>query len=166
MALPVYSSRDVTLAFMGTTLEGLAEDSFITFSRNSAVTETETGADGRVAISYLPDETGTCTISLQQNSPSNLILSGVMNAQRLQRQVFIGGLAVADPSGALLAKFSNCHLQETPDVDLGSSANGKTRDWVFFVEDMLWTSAPEGNALANETVARIVSGVDTIKSLL
>lgn len=165
MALPVYSARDVVIAFASTRIEGLAEDSGIVFSRDSAITEKEVGMDGRVAISYLPNETGTCTISLQQNSPSNLLLSGVLARQRATRRLYIGNLTINDPSGSTLAAFGRCHIMESPEGSLGASANGKTRDWVFFVEDFAWTATPEGNTLPDGVVARIEAGINSIESI-
>lgn len=136
MALPIYSSRNVQVSFGGVAIEALAPDSFISFSLNSPITETEVGADGKVAISYSPDETGTCTISVQQNSPSDVYLSSVLEAQRTSRELVIGDIVVNDPSGSVLAYIGSAHIQEGPEVTLGSSANGATRDYVFFVEQM------------------------------
>jgi len=136
MSLPVYASRDVQVSFSGQAIEALAPDSFITFSLNSPITETEVGADGQVSISYSPDETGTCTISVQQNSPSDVFLSSILAAQRLQRKLAVGDIVINDPSGSVLAYLGSAHVQEAPEVSLGSTASGKTRDYVFFVEIM------------------------------
>lgn len=164
MALPVYSSSDVKVAWSGVPLDGLAQDSFVTFSRNSDLTDEEVGADGQVSISRSPDKTGTCTISLQQQSLANHILSGVLLLQEDSGDFFRGSLTIADPSGSVLALMSGCHIKTAPEVDLGSSASGKTRNWVFFCEKMKFTSAPEGLASEVANSAAIVGGIDTIKS--
>ena len=162
MALPVYSSREVQVAWSGQALSGLAPDSFVTFSRASSLTEAEVGADGLANISRLPDKTGTCTISLQQNSLGNNILSGVMLAQEANPTLIVGALTIADPSGAVLAILTGVHLQVAPEVSLGSSANGATRDWVFWCEGMQFTSAPEGIASSITDNAAIAGGIATI----
>jgi len=144
MALPVYSSKDVKVIWSGAPIDGLAPDSFITFSRNSDITDEEVGADGQLAISRLPDKTGTCTISLQQGSRGNFILSGVMVSQESGLGFPRGSITITDPSGSVLALLKNCHLKTAPEITLGSSATGQTRDWVFYCEELQFTSSPEG----------------------
>jgi hypothetical protein len=134
MSLPIYSSRDVQVSFAGQAIEALAPDSFITFSLSVPITDTEVGADGKVSISYSPDETGTCTISVQQNSPSDVFLSSVLAGQRASRKLVIADIVINDPSGSVLAYLGSAHIQEAPEVSLGSTATGQSRDYQFFVE--------------------------------
>jgi hypothetical protein len=162
MALPVYSSKDVSLAWSGQKLDGLAPDSFVTFSLNSDITDEEVGADGQVNISRLPDGTGVCTLSFQQNSNSNLILSGVLAAQKNSPTFITGSLTVVDPSGSVLALLTGAHIKTAPEVTLGSSATGATRDWVFFCEEMNFTSVPEGVAVLSGDAALVAGAVATI----
>ena len=162
MSLPVYSSRDVKVSWGGQALSGLAPDSFITFSRASDLTDEEVGADGQANISRLPDRTGTCTISLQQNSLGNLILSGVMLNQENQSSFVTASLTVVDPSGSVLAFMTGVHLKTAPEVSLGSSASGATRDWVFWCETMQFSAAPEGLAQSIAESAEIAGGISTI----
>jgi len=162
MALPVYSSRNVTVAWAGVALTGLAPDGFVTFSRTSAITEAETGADGQVNISYLPDETGTCTIQTQQNGPANWILSGVLANQEATRVPVIGSLTVTDPSGSVIAIMTNCHIQESPEIALSSTANGNTFSWTFFCERIRFLSTPEDVAGVADDASRITGLIDTI----
>lgn len=161
MALPIYSSREIEIAWGGSDLEGLAPDAAITFSLNSDITDTEVGTDGQLAISQLPDSTGSCTLSFQQNSISNLVLSGVLNFQRANKQLVFANLTMVDPSGGVLAFLRNAHIKTAPEVTLGTTATGSTRDWVFYAEEMLFTSTPDGLLLPDEA-ARIASAVDTI----
>lgn len=144
MALPTYSSRDVSVAWNGTPLDGLAPDSFVTYSRTVDITDEEVGADGKLAISRSPDKTGTCTLSFQQNSVSNRILSGILEAQEGSPTFITGSLTVVDPSGSLLATFTNAHIKTAPEGGLGITATGQSYDWVFFCEGLNFTSSPEG----------------------
>ncbi len=164
MALPTYSSRCVNLSWSGAPITGLAPDSFITFSRASSLTEAEVGADGIASISKLPDRTGTCTVSLQQNSPGNHILSGIIKRQEAICTLITGTLAISDPAGSVLATLTGVHLQEAPEVSLGSSANGSTLDWVFWCEGMEFTSTPEGASAAVTGNVTISGGIETIMS--
>jgi hypothetical protein len=162
MALPVYSSRDVSIAWSGQKLDGLAPDSFVSFSLNSDLTEEETGADGQVNISRLPDNTGTCTLSFQQNSTSNLILSGILAAQQNSPTFITGSLTVVDPSGSVIALMTNAHIKTAPEVTLGSSATGATRDWIFFCETVNYTSVPEGVSVVTAEAALVAGAVLSI----
>jgi hypothetical protein len=146
MSLPVYSSRDVKLSWAGVALDGLAPDSFITFSRASDITDEEVGADGSLSISKLPDRTGTCTVTLQQQSTGNKILAGMIGEQEAGSSLYVGTLEVRDPSGSVLADLSMAHIKTTPEVDYGSSATGSNRAWVFFVEHMKFTDSPQGDS--------------------
>lgn len=162
MALPVYSSRDVTVTWNGVSLNGLAPDSFVSFSRNSDLTDEEVGSGGDLSISRLPDRTGLCTISLQQNSEANIILSGIIAAQEASNVFITGSLSINDPSGSVIALLTNAHIKTSPEVTLGSSATGQTKDWVFFCEKMVFTSAPEGLASNTDEALRIAAGINTI----
>ena len=162
MALPTYSSRRVAVAWSGVNLSGLAPDSFVTFSRTGPITDTESGADGQVSISYLPDETGTCTIQTQQNGSANWILSGVLAAQEEARVPIIGSLTVTDPSGSVIAIMTNCHIQESPEISLGSTATGNSFSWTFFCERIRFLSSPEPVPGLEDDAARILGAIDTI----
>ena len=155
MALPTYSSKCVKVAFNGIPLDGLAPDSFITFSRSVAVTDTEVGADGQVSISKSPDITGTCSIVLQQQSIANKILAGILGQQDASCDIISGDLTIYDPSGSLLAVMKNCHIQEAPEIDLGITATGKSRTWVFFVEKMMFAASPSGSGLSAGNLAYV-----------
>ena len=162
MALPVYSSRDVSVTWSGVALDGLAPDSFVTFSRNADLTDEEVGSDGKVAISRTPDKTGTCTLSFQQNSEANLVLSGVLAAQESSPTFITGSLTVVDPSGSVIALLTNSHIKTAPESTLGITATGQTKDWVFFCEGMNFTSAPEGVSAVAEVAARVAGAIDTV----
>jgi hypothetical protein len=161
MALPIYSSKNNKVAYGGVDLDGLAPDSFITFSFTTDRTDEEVGADGQTMISIMPDQGGTCTVSLQQASPANLILAGVLNFNEVNNTLVRANLAISDPSGSVLAFLRNAHIKTAPEVSLGSTATGVTRDWVFYCEQLLFTQSPDGLAISDDTI-RIASAVDTI----
>jgi hypothetical protein len=75
-----------------------------------------------------------------------------------------GDLTIADPSGSVLALLRGAHLKKAPEVVLGSSAAGKTRDWVFFCEKMIFTSAPTGLSSAISNGAGIIGAIGGLNS--
>ena len=160
MSLPVYSSRDVKVAWSGTELQGLAPDSFITFTRNADLTDEEVGAGGDLSISRLPDRTGSCSIILQQQAPANLRLAEAISRQESSGVFITGHLTIQDPSGSVLAELTNAHIKTAPEVDLGSSATGKSRTWVFFCEGMRFQAAPGGTGIVDSLKDLVVNEVD------
>ncbi len=164
--LPVYSSRAVRVSYLAYDLEGLAPDSFVEFALSSDLTDEEIGADGSVAISISPDQTGTCTISLQYNSPSNVFLSGVLNLQRTSGQLARGSFTIRDPSGGVIATLTDAHLKTAPTVSLGSSATGNTQDWVFFCQKLHFVSVPEGVGNEVGLFADAIAAVDNVSNFL
>lgn len=165
--LPVYTSRNVKVAFFEGNLDGFAPDSFVTFTRNSDITEMEVGADGKVSKSFLPDRTGSCTISLQQQSAGNLYLSGLLNLQDTSGVLIEGAITITDDdSGSVIAKLSNCHIMTSPEVGLGSSAAGTTRDWVFHCDEMWFLTAAEVISEEGAIVAQVTAAIDNAKSTL
>lgn len=164
--LPVYSSKNVDVSFLGYTFEGLAPDSFVEFSLSTDLTDEEVGADGSVSISMSPDETGTCTISLQQNSPTNIFLSGILSRQRVEGKLASGALTIVDPSGSVVAILSAAHVKTAPTIGLGSTATGKTHDWVLFCQSMLFTSLPDGVVDDSDLLSPAVAAAASVGSEL
>ncbi len=164
--LPVYSSRNVRVSYLTYDLEGLAPDSFVEFSLSSDLTDEEIGADGSVAISISPDQTGTCTISLQYNSPSNAFLSGVLNLQRTSGSLARGSFTIKDPSGGVIAKLTDAHIKTAPTVSLGSTATGNTQDWVFFCQKLHFVSTPEGIGDEAGLFADALAAVENVNNFL
>lgn len=166
MALPIYNPKNVVINFLGYALEGLAPDSFVEFTLNADTTDEEVGADGSVSISMSPDQTGTCTLSLQQESPSNIFLSGVLFTQQEAGTLASGAFTIKDPSGSVIAKLSGAHIKTAPTVGLGTTATGSTRDWVIYCQRMEFVSVPEGYADTTGVLADIEASVENAKQYL
>lgn len=169
MALPTYSSRKLSVAWSGIPFEGLAPDTAVEFSQNADITDEEVGADGLTSISVLPDQSGTVTVTLQQNSPTNIALSGIVNAQRAEGDIYISDLVILDPAGGSIALCSNCHIKTPPSVGFGSTATGQTREWVFYIENVLWQDTPDGvlsdNPVVSQALSLINGAVDFAQSV-
>lgn len=161
MALPVYSSKEVKVSWIGVPLKGLADGTFVSFSYNADTTSEKVGADGSVEISLSPDNTGTCTLTFLQEAPANLLLSGVMNLIK-QGKFFQGALVVTDPSGSVLAFMRSAHIKTAPTVNLGIET--ENREWTFFIEDLTFTSLPEeiSSIIAQSDLDQIAGGIATI----
>lgn len=164
--LPTYSSRNVTITWAGHTFLGLAPDSFIEIAPTSDITDEQVGADGSVAISILPDETGAVTVSLQQNSPTNHFLSEALNQQRISGDIASTEMTIKDPSGSVTAVIRDAHIKTKPTITRGSTATGQTMDWVFFAQDLLIQPVTPSNANAASLVADALAAAALIDDYL
>lgn len=166
MSLPTYSSADVKISWGGVSLKGVAPESFVTISPNGDITDEEVGADGQVSISFLADESGTCTLVFQQQAEVNAILSAVLAEQRTQKSLNKADLVISDPSGSVLARLHDAHIKTAPEMVLSASATGNGRSWVFFVEKVSWSAVPTGVAEDAGFLARVGAAVDTLEDIL
>lgn len=153
MALKTYSPKDVNITVTSPlggsfSVVGYADGEFITLTPNADRTSEVVGADGTLGITKVADLTGTITLTLMQNSPTNDVLgansafidgvdssdsSGLLN---------LGGsftFAITDPSGSVQAVAANCHLKRIPDITLGADQN--TRQWTFYAEYLVTNPA-------------------------
>lgn len=168
MALPVYSSRDVNITWGGVPITGLAADSFVEIAPSADETDEDVGSDGELATSINPDRTGSITIRLQQTSPSNLMLSGILADQRAGGRKFKrGNLTVTDPSGSVMAFLKGAYIKTKPNIILGNTQTGQTRDWVFFCEEVEYTSAPDmvAEAIKNTAADAVAAAIATLDGL-
>lgn len=157
MSLPVFNSKKVSVAWRGYALSGLAEDG-ISITPSADVTETSVGMDGQVSISFLPDETGQVTFSFQYQARTNMVLSGVLEAQRRTGELYVGDLAVSDPSSGVHLRLVKAHIQSKPEISIGSSVSGNTKDWTFFCERLEYIPNPSGVTVPTE----VTTGISTI----
>jgi len=77
-----YAPQDINLVVGGKIITGFSDD-MIMVSYEVNQVEDEAGADGEVARRIVHDTRATITVSLQQTSSSNLVLSLLANADRL-----------------------------------------------------------------------------------
>lgn len=157
-----YSPYKTTSSWGGILMEGVAEGTFISMSRNSPRTEVTTGAKGDSGITVSADRSGTVEVTLLQNSPTNQYLSGIVNAEDLDYEVYRSDFIVTDPSGSVLAVAKRAHIQEGPSIDLGDGQNSKV--WMFFTEDLQYLPVPVG-MLESETVEDLQQKIGFVKSI-
>ena len=165
MSLETFSSRNVNVAWGGMNIVGLAQDGFVTITPSSDITDEEVGSDGQLQTSILPDRTGTVTIQLQQNSPSNNDLAGLLDDQMYGSRFFRKAeMTVCDPSGSVIVRMINAYLKSRPEITLGSTATGNTYSWTFFCEELRYLAQP--NFISAELSVDIGSRVDSAKGIV
>ena len=165
--LPVYSAREVAVAWGLVNFEGFSEDNIATFEYTSELTSEMVSADGKLATSVTPDRTGTIVVEIMQTSKTNITLSALLAAQNNSSdtsQIFRSDFfAVADPSGSVLCLGRNAYLKKAPSVGLGVETS--TYEWTFYCEKLDFLSLPSGVASDSAAVieaAAIVSGMQNL----
>lgn len=71
MSVRTIDPDSVKLSVGGIPVSGYADGTFIEFERTTDSFEKSTGADGKTTRVAKNDRSGTCTITLQQSSPTN-----------------------------------------------------------------------------------------------
>lgn len=128
-----YDPKQVTLTFKGYLITGYAEGTFIQVARNEDSFETSVGADGKVTRVRKNDKSGTITVTLQAESPSNAVLSGFLLADELSGTGY-GNVQVKDLNKVGLCAAPNAWVQKPADVENGDTAGN--REWTIACDEL------------------------------
>jgi hypothetical protein len=128
-----YDPADVVFTFLANIITGFADSSFIKASRNEESWKVSVGADGEACRVRSRNVTGRVTLTLQQSSASNDILSAAVVLDELTGQG-VGPLLIKDLSGTLLVVAKNAWVVKPADVDLAKDLS--PREWLFECEQL------------------------------
>lgn len=168
MAYEVYSSAEVNIAWGGVPFKGLAGEGFVTITPNSDVTVEDIGADSGLSTSISPDRTGTVVIQLQQVSPTNRLLGGLITDQLTGSKKFKrADLTIVDPSGSVIVLCKGAYIKGRPEITLGSSTEGNYYSWTFYCEELIYTAVPEGvsSAIKNSSADQLAGAISILNGL-
>ena len=135
-----YDPSSVKMAWNGINIVGPAEGSFLTVTPNADATNETVGSHGDVAITLNPDNTGTMTLRLLQNSPTNQLLSAIYNLQQLGTNFPVSIFSVIDESASNVGIFLDVHIKRPPDIEFADDTTPK--EWMFFISNMIYTDNP------------------------
>ena len=144
MANSVYNPRNLKLSWLGFTAKDLGADTAISVTRNEDIIDYESGIDGSVKISKLPDHTGELTLSCQMGGATHAFLSGIIAGQDAAGKTLIGDMVFNDPSGDAFFLAKGATLMTGPEYTYGPTATGETRDYVFLISDLTIVADPFG----------------------
>lgn len=128
MAVRTYDSKQVILTIGAHAVTGYAEDDFISVEENSDGVTHTVGANGELARSISQDKTCKITITLQQTSPTNDVLSALADADRVAGDGLFA-IAMADLRGTSLLLDSNSWVIKKPETSFGKEI--KEREWTI-----------------------------------
>jgi hypothetical protein len=130
---------------------GFAEDSIVSIDRNADTFSLYTGADDTNTRIYNANTSGTITISLQQTSASNDILTALYENDRASRNGLFS-IAIRDNSGRSTYFSEEAYIGVVPSSAISNSM--QTRDWVIHAPKM--TSLIGGNGpISSEDAAAL-----------
>jgi hypothetical protein len=130
MAAPSLSfdPSQVIVAFLGTPLHGFIDGVFVKVSRNEEAFKLQVGADGEAARVRNRNRSGQVTITLQQTSVSNDVLSAAAALDELGSGG-VGALLIKDLNGSTLVSALSAWVRKVPDAELGKELG--QREWVL-----------------------------------
>lgn len=128
MDLANYSPEDVNCLAFGIPLNGFADGTFITISKDKVAYGSTETADGQVARLYTNSQTYTISLTFHRGSTSNDILTKLWQLDELS-QVGKFPLFIKDLSGTDLFFSTNTWIEGLP--NMVQSTNFDTRTWVL-----------------------------------
>jgi hypothetical protein len=121
-----YAADAVKIIVGGVPMSGLADGTFVSISRDEQAYNKVTGADGTTSRAKTANRAGSITLTLQQTSPSNDVLSGFMIADEASDS---GVVLVKDTSGRTLHYASSAWVQQMPSQEFSKEI--AEREWVL-----------------------------------
>lgn len=128
MATHSFDPKDVIITVGGFPIGGFADGEFFSFERNNDAYAMTVGADGDTTRVKSNDRSGACTLTLDQTSNSNAVLSGFATADELSNSGIVPVL-VKEINGTTTLFSGNGWVQKLPVVSYGKETT--TRVWVI-----------------------------------
>ena len=125
MAIKTYNPSQVLVIMNGVPMSGYADGTFVNITMQSDGITTQVGADGEIARAVNTDRRCTVTVTLQQTSPSNAILSSFFSMDLLTCGGTIGPLMVQDLCGETIFMASQAWVVKPADVEFSKEISSR-----------------------------------------
>jgi len=137
MGVRTYDPSQCVLIFGGAPITGFADGTFIEIDRAEDAFTKNVGADGGISRAKSNNRTGSVTITIQQTSPANDILSGIFQADD-KANVGVLPLIFRDSSGRSFTVTDSAWIRKLPprtyskgiEVRVWILDTGRTEDFV------------------------------------
>lgn len=129
MTVRTYDPKRVNVTFGASQITGYAEDTFVGIEEITDGVTRQAGADGEVARAMSSDTGVRITLTLQQTSRSNDLLSGYLRADRLSGGGGALPVTVTDLRGTTLVAAAAAWVVKSANVELGSTLGN--REWTI-----------------------------------
>ena len=146
MATKDYDPKKVAVTINGQLVEGFADGTFITVTRNNQSWSVASGASGETARMKSNDKSGTVELTLMQTSAFNDILSGLFGADELNGAGKFS-FALIDENGSTNLGATEMWVQQPPTVEYGKELGDRV--WTLESGEITYLSIG-GTALPEE----------------
>ena len=128
MAVKQYDPAQFQLIVNGNIISGFADGTFISFTRSADSFSKTVGSDGEVTRTRMNDKSAELTITLQQASASNDILSDLYLLDELSGNGIVPVL-MKDGSGNTIIGAAEAWIRKPADATFSNEA--ENREWVI-----------------------------------
>jgi len=138
MAGKDYDPLKVAIHIAGQPVEGFADGTFITVTRNAQTWTNQTGAGGESARSKSNDKSGTVEITLMQTSATNDLLSGLFLADENVSGSGKFGFTLSDENGTTNITSTDMWVQQPPSVEFGKELSDRV--WTLETGNLIYAA--------------------------
>ena len=131
--LATFDPASVVISFGGIPLSGFADGTFLEITADNPQFTKVVGADGFTTRVKSNNYGAVATLTLAQSSPSNEILSGFLNQDRLNDDG-VYPLLIKDMSGTTVVFSATGWIQQFPNITFGNELNN--REWIIDLADI------------------------------
>lgn len=132
MSFSEYDPKKITITLGGVVVTGYADGTFVGFERTSDAYTMTTGADNLTTRVKSNDKSGTITITLQQSSVTNNILSSFAALDE-SANVGVFSFLMKDILGTTLVTAKAAWVKKLPAIEFGNELTN--REWVLDCSD-------------------------------
>lgn len=133
MSVRTFDPKSVIVTIGGVPMSGYADGTFLEITADTQQWTKVIGADGFTTRVKSNDYGGVMTLTLSQSSPSNDVLSALLNVDKLSNAGVVP-ILIKDLSGTTVMFSASGWIQQFPDVTFGNEINN--RAWILDLADM------------------------------
>jgi hypothetical protein len=135
MAVKTYDPKSVQVIIGGVQISGFADGTFLSIERDEDAFTKVTGADGETSRAKSNNKAGMFTLTLQQTSASNDVLTGFALADELNNDGVVPVL-IKDNLGTTTVFTANGWVRRLPTAEFAKEITN--REWTLDLADMTY----------------------------
>lgn len=136
MALSTFDPKKLTTIIAGAKMNGFADGTFVEIEELSDGVTSQAGADGEVMRVMSTDPRHRITITLQQGSSSNQVLSALRDADRVSHGSGAFPVFIQDLTGSTVFTASQAWIVKKPNASFSKQV--ESRAWVIETADAIF----------------------------
>ena len=149
-----YSASKIVLTVAGIRVTGFGETDMVNVERDESKFIKITGADGVVSRSHIVSNAGQITITLQQTSAANDVLTGLLLADEVSLAAQFP-VTIKDLNGSTNIIAADCWIQGPPAVPMNKLITDRV--WIIDVADLSMFIGGNDGGLLTGAVGQIAA---------